>query len=58
MEASLLLPYQVRGKGPSQAHGLSHACVCVCTAPSTHPCTRVQIQWLKGQAARQPTLYC
>lgn len=26
------------------------ACVYACMAPSTRPCTRVQTQWLKGQA--------
>lgn len=58
MEALLALHQQVRGMGPSQAHSPSHACVYACTTPSTRPRTRVQTQWLKGQAARQPTLYC
>lgn len=51
-------PHPASGKGPARAHVLSPACVCACTAPRACPRTRVQTQWLKGQAARQPTLYC
>lgn len=51
-------PHQASGKGPARAHGLSPACVRACTAPHARPRTRVQTQWLKGQGAGQPTLYC
>lgn len=34
------------------------ACACTCAAPCACPRTRVQTQWLRGQAAGQPTLYC